>query len=917
MRRWKLAVKRSSAVLALCLALLPQTAWAYKTLQVAVGSSSVVTGKGITQVAVGNPAVLDVQPVSTTELLVTGLVPGSSQQYVWDKLGRAEYGVSVAISNADAEVQARLINDVLAGTRVTAEAAGDRVILRGVVASDGELRRCEAVAKALSPKVDNLITVNPASSEATLAAIRTALSPWKATVTPTPDGKIMVSGKVSNISAMVAVRNAVEPWRKNIEFVFDLTTDKSPAQETVEGLRAMFSKWGLTASILADGRVLLEGMVPDQRALDQVVAVVKDWPKEVTIVSNVRLTDAAHAPQVLIRARVVELGRTNLKDIGVDWSRILFVESSTGTSTFSAEDQPFIIGQGQAGPFPLFGGPPIQQLDPIGARISALIQRNGARLLSQPSLVTTSGAKANILVGGEIPVPVPQSGTGAGAVITIVYKSFRNDQHAMRIIEKIVAPLGRRVDESSPMVDARLPDGSRVNVVIPPLALRGPTVTIRKFARTPYTEKNFIEFDTLAEDMLEFLRCCVKSRENIMISGGTGSGKTTTLNVLSSLIPTDERIITIEDAAELQLQQEHVVTLESRPPNLEGKGEVTIRQLMRNALRMRPDRIVVGEVRGGEALDMLQAMNTGHDGSLTTAHSNSPRDTLSRMETMVLMAGMELPIKAIREQIASALNVIVHQSRLRDGSRKFTHITEVQGMEGDSIILQDIFIFKQEAVTEDGHVIGNPSEFSTLRGLSVVVALVVGGVVALVTQRGGSQLLLILILALCLGYFIPEKWLSGRIARRKNEILRALPNAIDLLNVSIEAGLGFDGAVARIVDKSMGPLSDEFLRVLREMRLGKTRVEALRDMAARTDVPELSGFVAAVYQAEELGASLTTVLRVQGQMIRSKRRMRARETAAKLPVKMLFPLILFIFPSIFIVVIGPGVIQLAHSTMFK
>lgn len=306
-----------------------------------------------------------------------------------------------------------------------------------------------------------------------------------------------------------------------------------------------------------------------------------------------------------------------------------------------------------------------------------------------------------IMVNGPADVYVERRGK-----IYRTERTFRNDQHVMRIIEKIVAPLGRRVDESSPMVDARLPDGSRVNVVIPPLALRGPTLTVRKFARTPFGEKDLLEFGTLSEDMLEFLRCCVKARQNIMISGGTGSGKTTTLNVLSSLIPVDERILTIEDAAELQLQQDHIVTLESRPPNLEGKGEVTIRQLVRNALRMRPDRIVVGEVRGGEALDMLQAMNTGHDGSLTTAHSNGPRDTLSRLETMVLMAGMELPIKAIREQIASAIDVIVHQARLRDGSRRVSHITEVQGMEGDSIILQDIFIFKQEGIAEDGRIIG-------------------------------------------------------------------------------------------------------------------------------------------------------------------------------------------------------------------
>ncbi len=285
-------------------------------------------------------------------------------------------------------------------------------------------------------------------------------------------------------------------------------------------------------------------------------------------------------------------------------------------------------------------------------------------------------------------------------------KVFRNNQHLLRIIDKIVTPLGRRIDEASPMVDARLPDGSRVNAVIPPLSLRGPTMTIRKFARIPFTSEDLVHFETLTQTMLKFLECCVRSRLNILISGGTGSGKTTTLNVLSSLIPHDERIITIEDAAELQLQQDHVVILECRPSNIEGKGEITIRQLVRNALRMRPDRIVVGEVRGGEALDMLQAMNTGHDGSLTTAHANSPRDATSRLETMVLMAGADLPVRAIREQIASAMHVIVHQSRLSDGSRKVTHITEVHGMEGDNIILQDVFTFQQEGIGEDGHVKG-------------------------------------------------------------------------------------------------------------------------------------------------------------------------------------------------------------------
>ncbi len=283
---------------------------------------------------------------------------------------------------------------------------------------------------------------------------------------------------------------------------------------------------------------------------------------------------------------------------------------------------------------------------------------------------------------------------------------FRDENHIYHIIDKIVSPLGRHVDESSPMVDARLPDGSRVNIIIPPLSLKGPTITIRKFAADPFTRNDLINFGTLNYDMADFLKACVEGRMNILVSGGTGSGKTTLLNVLSGFIPHTERIVTIEDAAELQLQQEHVVTLESRPANIEGQGRIAVRELVVNALRMRPDRIVVGEVRSAEALDMLQAMNTGHDGSLTTIHANTPRDSLSRLETMVMMSGMELPSRAIREQVSSAIQVIVQIARFVDGTRKVSRVSEITGMEGDTITMQDIFVFQQEGLDEHNQVIG-------------------------------------------------------------------------------------------------------------------------------------------------------------------------------------------------------------------
>ncbi len=293
-----------------------------------------------------------------------------------------------------------------------------------------------------------------------------------------------------------------------------------------------------------------------------------------------------------------------------------------------------------------------------------------------------------------------------GGVLYRTDTAFADDSQVLAAIERIVSPLGRRIDESSPMVDARLADGSRVNAIIAPLSLVGPSITIRKFARKPLEAADLIRFGSISEDVVRFLDICVKVRKNILISGGTGSGKTTLLNVLSSFLPNRERIVTIEDAAELQLHQEHLVRLEARPPNVEGRGEVTIRDLVRNSLRMRPDRIVVGECRGGEALDMLQAMNTGHDGSLTTIHANSPRDALARLETLVLMAGFDLPLRAIREQIASAIDIVVQVSRERDGSRKVTHVSEITKMEGEVITMQDIFVFRQDGWDQDNRIVG-------------------------------------------------------------------------------------------------------------------------------------------------------------------------------------------------------------------
>ncbi len=402
--------------------------------------------------------------------------------------------------------------------------------------------------------------------------------------------------------------------------------------------------------------------------------------------------------QIVLPAPDSTAGRVNWKDVKARVQRRLLEESDTFASA-DASNMPQLRRTLEALFNEVMAQENVQLPRPDRVR---LFEAVAAEILAfgplEPMLRDESITE--IMVNGPDSVWVERNGN-----LEETNVKFEDDAHVRRIIDRIIAPLGRRCDENSPMVDARLPDGSRVNAIIPPLSLVGPVITIRKFSTEPLTYRDLLQFGSITPPLLDFVKACIKGKLNIVVSGGTGSGKTTLLNVLSSFIPEEDRIVTIEDAAELQLSQRHVVRLEKRPANAEGKGGIGIRELVVNSLRMRPDRIIVGEVRSGEALDMLQAMNTGHDGSLTTAHSNSPRDTLARIETMVLMAGMDLPLRAIREQIASAVDLIVHQERLQDGSRKVVKVTEVQGMEGDTIVLQDVFEFRQMGVVA-GKVVG-------------------------------------------------------------------------------------------------------------------------------------------------------------------------------------------------------------------
>jgi len=394
-----------------------------ETLTIAVGSSRVVAGRGISKVAISNPKVIDVQPVSTSELLVTALTPGSSRMFLWDKAGRRQFDVTAMVTDTNLQVFANVIQSTINDPSVTASAVGGKIMVRGEVASAEQKRRAETIATGIYPVVETMLTVKPGIPPETLAAINEMLAKTGVIATQMPDGKILLSGTVPDPGAVSEVLKALEPWSKTAVFVLNVDVKKTAQQQAIEALSQLGARWNLKPSAMSDRRVLLEGIVRDKEALAEVDALIKNWPG-VGIVSQVRLATSTDVKQVLIRARVVELNRLDVKNIGVDWTKILFTQGSGGQVQAAAGEQPFIIGQAHAGPFPLFGGPPIEQLDAIGARVSALINENKAQLLSQPSLVTASGTEASILIGGEIPIPVPQSGTGATATITIEYKPY-------------------------------------------------------------------------------------------------------------------------------------------------------------------------------------------------------------------------------------------------------------------------------------------------------------------------------------------------------------------------------------------------------------------------------------------------------------------------------------------------------------
>src|SRR2546428_347461 len=489
--------------------------------------------------------------------------------------------------------------------------------------------------------------------------------------------------------------------------------------------------------------------------------------------------------------------------------------------------------------------------------------------------------------------------------------SFKDDAHLMQIIDRIVSRVGRRVDESSPMVDARLADGSRVNAIIPPLAIDGACLSIRRFGRDPVTARNMLENKTMTEPMLELLSSMVKGRLNLLISGGTGAGKTTLLNVLSGYIPNSERIVTIEDAAELLMKQEHVVRLETRPPNIEGKGAVRQRELVINSLRMRPDRIVVGEVRGEEAFDMLQAMNTGHDGSLTTVHANSQRDALARVESMFSMANLNIPERAVRQQIASAIHGVVQIARLSDGSRKVIAVSEVTGVEGEIICMQDIFIFDRHGLDETGKVRGafratgirpkfadrlatagcrlrrseRISDLQTLLsqadmgmragnvlGLCAVSALALGFAAFLVSSPlSGNESLLFTVVGVMLGAIMPYSFASYRRSKRFQKFEELFPVAIDTLARAVRAGHAFTSALELIANEVGEPVSSEFRKLFEEQKFGLPVRDALLNFTERVPLVDVKFFVTAVMLQRGTGGNLAAILYKLSYLIRDRR----------------------------------------------